>query len=319
MSSLRQLMSALWAALWLNGRLLGLRLRRLFGSDPEADAGPDFQLLGADVLAAEADLDPIEIPAELTARLATTRAELVERAHAAGAPRTSPPVRRRRRAATLTVAAVLGLGVVGAGASALVSGSTGVPAVDRLLGIYEQGLNKPDAAGRPGPSGSDLQPSASKAGEPIETVLPDGSKSVTTFYVAENGNICSAVATLDESGAGTLSCGSPGEVAKAIQDGGDVHGMWGLGTSHILLRGYVSSDVVSLSGRGPSGPLEVQLGEPWTPSSTPAVGSLKPFVAVASLDSPLERDGREPPLALERRSYSFEAVTDEGRQLLIGP
>jgi hypothetical protein len=319
MSSLRQLMSALWAALWLHGRLLGLRLRRLFGRGPEADAGPDYQLLGADVLAAEADSDPIEIPAELAARLAVTRAELAEHAHAVATPRSTPLGGRRRRAAVLTVAAVLGLGVVGAGASALVSGSTGVSAVDRLLGIYEQGLDKPGAVGRGGPSGSDLQPSASKAAEPIETVLPDGSKSVTTFYVAEDGNICSAMTALDESRAGTLSCGSPADVAKAIQDGGDVHGMWGLGASHIVLRGYVSGDVVSLGGRGPSGPLEVQLGEPWTPSSTPAGGSLRPFVAVASLDSQLELDGGEPPSELERRSYSFDAVTDDGRRLGFPP
>jgi hypothetical protein len=312
-------MSALWAALWLHSRLLGLRLRRLFGRGPEADNGPDYQLLGADVLAAEADRDPIDIPAELTARLAVTRAELVERAHAAATPRTSRPGSRRRRTLAVTVAALLGLGVVGAGASALVSGSTGVPAVDRLLGIYEQNLNKPGAADRGGPSGSDLQPSASKAAEPIETVLPDGSKSVTTFYVAQDGGICSAVAALGESGAGTLSCGSPGDIAKAVQGGGELQGMSGLGTSHIVLRGYVGGDVVSLSGRGPRGPLEVRLGEPWTPSSTPAVGSLRPFVAVASLGSPLKLDGSELPPELQQRSYSFEAVTNDGRQLQIRP
>ncbi|HYI81562.1 MAG TPA: hypothetical protein VEW67_11935 [Thermoleophilaceae bacterium] len=319
MSFLRQLTSALWAALWLHGRLLGLRLRRLFGRGPEADTGPDFQLLGADVLAAEADRDPVEIPAELTARLAVTRAELAERAHAAATPRTSPPVRRRRRAATLTVAAVLGLGVVGAGASALVSGSTGVPAVDRLLGIYEQNLSKPGAADRGGPSGSDLQPSASKAAEPIETVLPDGSKSVTTFYVAEDGNICWAVAAEDGSGAGGLGCSSPTDFVKALEAGGYVPGIEVLGMSHIVLRGYVRAAVVSLSGHGPNGPLEVQLGEPWTPSSLPAVGSLRPFVAVASLGSPLKLDGREPLPELERRSYSFDAVTDDGRQFRIRP
>jgi hypothetical protein len=318
-SSLRQLMSALWAALWLHGRLLGLRLRRLFGGGPEADSGPDYQRLGADVLAAEGDRDPVEVPAELTARLAVTRAELAERAHAAATPPSSRLGSRRRRTLAVTVAAVLGLGVLGAGASALISGSTGVPAVDRLLGIYEQNLNKPGTADRGGPSGSDLQPSASKAAEPIETVLPDGSKSVTTFYVAEDGRICWAVATLDGSGAGGLGCSSPRDFAKALEAGGYVPGIEVLGMSHIVLRGYVRGDVVSLSGRGPSGPLEVQLGEPWTPSSSPAVGSLRPFVAVASLGSPLELDGREPLPELERRSYFFDAVTDDGRQLLISP
>ncbi len=318
MSPSRRLLSALWAALWLHGRLVGLRLRRLFGHDPKTDDGPDFQLLGADVLAAEADSDPIEIPAESSARLAAMRAELAERAHAAVPTHTSPLGRRRRRAATLTVAAVLGLGVVGAGASALVSGSTGVPAVDRLLGVYEQNLNKPGAADRGGPSGSDLQPSASKAGEPIETVLPDGSKSVTTFYVSEDGRICWAAITPGASGTGGLGCSSPEEFVKALEAGGYVPGIGGLGTSHIVLQGYVRGDVVSLSGRGPSGPLKIQLGEPWTPSSTPAVGSLRPFVAVASLDSPLKLDLQQLP-ELEQRSYSFDAVTDDGHQLRIRP
>jgi hypothetical protein len=318
-SSLRQLMSALCATLWLHGRLIGLRLRRLFGRRPEADPGPDFQLLGADVLVAEAGRDPIEVPAELIARLAVTRAELAESAHAAATPPTSTRASRRRRTVAVTVAAVVSLGVLGAGASALVSGSTGVPAVDRLLGIYEENLNKPGAGDRGGPSGSDLQPSASKAAEPIETVLPDGSKSVTTFYVAEDGRICSAVATLDGNGVGELGCDWPGEFAQPLEAGGYVPGISGLGTSRVILRGYVRSDVVSLSGRGPSGPLEVQLGDPWTPSSTPAVGTLRPFVAVASFDSPLQLDGHEPPPEFEGRSYSFDPVTDDGRQLRIRP
>lgn len=317
MSSLRQLMSALWAALWLHGRLLGLRLRRLFGRRPEADPGPDFQLLGADVLVAEAGRDPIEVPAELTARLAVTRAELAESAHAAATPPTSRRGSRRRRTVAVTVAAVVSLGVLGAGASALVSGSTGVPAVDRLLGIYEENLNKPGAGDRGGPSGSDLQPSASKAAEPIETVLPDGSRSVTTFYVAEDGRICWAATTPGGRGAGELGCNLPGEFAQPLEAGGYVPGISGLGTSHAILRGYVRSDVVSLGGRGPSGPLEVQLGESWTPSSTPAVGSLRPFVAVAALDSPADLDGRK--LSPEVDWYSFDAVTDKGRRLRIRP
>lgn len=318
MSAPRQMLSALRAALWLHIRLLGLRLRRLFGRAPEADGGPDFHALGADVLAAEANLAPIELPTELTARLATLRAELAGHAQAVAPPRTSPLGTGRRRTVALTVAAVLGLGVAGAGASALVSGTTGVPSVDRLLGIYEQTFDKPSADSY-GPSGSDVKPGASDAAEPMETVLPDGIKSLTTFYVAQDGNICSAVAATDEPGSGTLSCESPRALAKAMEDGGALQGISGLGSSHIALRGFASGDVVSLQAHGPSGPLKVQLGERWTPSSSPTVGALRPFVAIASFDTPLKPDGREPLPEINRRSYFFEAATDDGRRLRISP
>lgn len=315
MSAPRQMLSALRAALWLHIRLLGLRLRRLFGRAPEADGGPDFHALGADVLAAEANLAPIELPTELTARLATLRAELAGHAQAVAPPRTSPLGTGRRRTVALTVAAVLGLGVAGAGASALVSGTTGVPSVDRLLGIYEQNLNKPDAADRRGPSGSDLQPSASKAAEPIETVLPDGTKSETTFYVAEDGRICSAIR--GGSTPATVGCNSPEDIAAAVEAGGYVPNVAGLRPGRIALVGYVRGDVVSLGGRGPSGPLDVQLGQRWTPSSTPAVGTLRPFVAATSFDAPPDSDGGMSLSDLDR--YSFDAVTDDGRRLRISP
>jgi len=317
-SALRQLLAALWAAVWLRGRLLRLRLRRLAGGGPAADAGFDFHLAAAEVPVEGVDYEPIVLPAELVARLEVARAELLDHARG-GAVRQAPTLGvRRRRAVSLFVAAVVGLAGLGAGASALVRGTTGVPAVDRLLGIYEQGLDKPGASDRTGPSGSDLQPGPSKASEPIKTRLPDGSRSVTSFYVAKDGKICWAVAFSDGSGSGGTSCESPRDFVGGMRNGGYAPGI-GFGSNYVVITGYVSGDVVSLSGSGPNGSLDIHLGKSWTPSSKPPVGRLKPFVAVASIDSRSNLDQPDQAREFQLRSYAFAAKMEDGRQIRIRP
>lgn len=313
---LRQMFGAFWAALWLHGQLLGLRLRRLFARGPEVDEGHDFQLLGADVVAAEADRDPVEIPAELAARLDVTRAELL--GHARDAAQRRPRRTRPRGGRSIAVAAVavLGLGVVGAGATALVAGSTGVPAVDRLLGVYDENLDKSGTSDHPGAAG-DLQPSASKAADPIEMTAPDGSVSVTTFYIARDGRVCWAVADRDGRGSGTVSCEQPRYVANGMAEGGYVPGIE-VDDTHVTIRGYVREDVVSLIGRGPGGPLDVQLGSPWKPSA-PELGTPRPFVAVGRLDPGTLSNPAGMQDALTLRNYAFEAETGDGRRFSIEP
>jgi hypothetical protein len=283
-SALRQLLSAIRAAVWLRARLLGLKLRRRFGSAPEADAGPDFQSLGVDVLAAEATH---ELPAELAARLDLTRAELVEHARRGAPPAARPRgARRRRRIASIVLAALLGLGAVGAGASALVSGSTGVPAVDRLLGIYESGLDRPDASERPGPSGSDLQPSPSKASEPIELTLADGSRFVASFYVARDGRICVAVTDADGGVRfGDVQCAVPDSFRQQLaRDDVIVLGTMGYrGT--VVTSGLVSTRAKGLKARVE--PLDIVIGEDWIPDLQGA-DSVRPFVGLGKGESPVD-------------------------------
>jgi hypothetical protein len=316
MSSPRQLLSALWAALWLHGRLLGLRLRRLFGRRPEVHEGHDFHFLGADVAATEADRNSVEIPAELAARLDATRAELLGHARDAAERRARPMRPRGARSIAVAAAAVLGLGVVGVGATALVAGSTGVPAVDRLLGVYDENLDRSGTSDHPGAAG-DLQPSASKAADPIEVTAPDGSASVTTFYIARDGRICWAVADQDGRGAGTVSCEQPRNVANGIAEGGYVPGIE-VDDTHVTLRGYVGEDVLSLTGRGPAGPLDVRLGSPWKPAAS-ELGTLRPFVAVGRLDPETLSDPAGMQDALTLRNYLFDAETGDGRRFSIEP
>jgi hypothetical protein len=308
--ALRQLVAGLWAALWLRGRLLGLRLRRVFGG--AIDDGPDFHRAGADAPVDGIDYGAAELPPELIARLDATRAELLD--HASTALADTAPRRhvRRRRTASLVTAAFLAFGAVGAGASALVTGSTGVPAVDRMLGIYEEELSKPGASERTGPSGAVLQPSSSKASEPIEVVLSDGSRNVTAFYVAQDGRICWAVADGDPDGSGTTSCEMPAGVLNGVRNGVYVPAIE-LDASDVILRGFVRSDVASVSGSGPDGFLEVRLGEPWTPE-VPDAETLRPLVATSSGPKAGPSGSKDDP-RFDLRRYTFEAITDDGRRI----
>jgi hypothetical protein len=312
LSALRNLLASLWAALWLHARLLGIRVRRLFGRAPGGDAtGAGYHLTVAETPVEGVDYDPIDLPPELQTRLAATRADLL--AHAPGATAGRAP-HRRRRTATLVAAFLLTLGVVGTGASALVTGSTGVPAVDRALGIYEAELAKPEASGRPGPSGSDLQPGASGTSTSIDVPLGDGSSIVTGFYTARDGRICAAFANVEGSGTRpVVNCVPPQDLFKHLETD-DVN----LLTTRVLkdevvVIGFVSSRVASLRGDGPSGALDIHLGSLWTPGPKPS-GSLKPFVAVGpNADPPLT--GREFPRSLDPNSYAFEAVAGDGSRI----
>jgi hypothetical protein len=316
-SALRQLLGALWVAGWLRARLVGPRLRRVFGRRTTPDHGPDFYLLGADVLAAEGAREPITLSAELETRLELSRIELLDHARSGAARQARSPGNRRRRTVSLTVAALLGLGVLGAGASAVVSGSTGVAAIDRLLGIYEQGLDEPGAAGRPGPSGSDLQPGPSKATEPIEVTLSNGSRVLVSFYLARDGQICSATADADgQKPTGTSGC-EPSRVLeeRLMSDDGFVPAVNSQGDD-VIVKGYLSSRVVDLRVEGPSGPLDVYLGEAWTPD-LPDATPLRPFVAVGPLASGGATDSV--PRTLDLQNYVFRAVTKDGDRIYITP
>ena len=316
MSALRQLLGALWAAVWLRGRLLGLKLRRLFVRGPEPGTGPDFHLLGADVLADEAAHEPIELPAELAARLESTRAELLGQVRR-GVPAPARPPAARRRVTSIVVVSLLGLGVVGAGASALVTGSTGVPAVDKLLGIYENDLSRP---GSPGDAGHDLRPRAGGTSASVYAPLGEGGwRVVNTAYVGREGNICLAVTSAEDStraGLGSALCEEPRRLGRRLARNG---GLWGVAVdAAVVLSGVVRGDVSTLSGQGPNGPLEVYLGDVWKPD-LPGVGPMRPFLAIGSADigDQTQADGFD--RLMDLRAYDLRAHGDDGKRLEMSP
>jgi hypothetical protein len=308
MSALRRLLASLWAAVWLRGRLLRIRVRRLFGGDPTTAAGNDYYLTAAETPVEGVDYDPSELPAELAVKLDAARAELLDRARSARTGRPDRRRARRRRSFSVATATVLTLALLGGGAAALVTGSTGVPAVDRLLGIFETELDRPAASGQAGGPGRAAQPRSSGASS-VEA--PVGSRRiVSTSYVAENGRICSVLTDEDErQAAGDVACVTADRLAALLaRDDGMVLAVVGE-SDGVVLRGFVAGDVTSLGGRGPGGPLDVRLGATWTPDVSGAV-EVRPFVAVGDPD----RDGLANP-----DDYALRALNDDGGSSAISP
>jgi hypothetical protein len=315
----RQLMW-LWAAVWLRWRLMRITARRLFGGRPTAVGGPDYYLAPAEIPVEGVDYDPAELPAGLLAKLEETRAELLDLRRRSTGPGTSRRARRRRLAA-LATAAVLGAGAVGAGAAALVTGSTGVPAVDRLLGIYEAEMGEPGSPGRSGDGAPDLQPRSSGESTSVEASL--GSRRlVNTSYVARGDRICSAVTDRDaDPGPSYLACLTPSLLATRLaRDDGIVLAVLGERDAAVV-RGFVAGRVTTLEGNGPNGPLDIHLGEKWKPG-LPGVGVLKPFLALGDTKAPGDAKGpnESDPLRLANPGgYTFKGVTEDGERVRIGP
>jgi hypothetical protein len=318
---LRDLLASLWAALWLHARLLGLRVRRLFGGGSVPGSGADYHLTKAETPVEGIDYDPIDLPPELKTRLHATRADLLARVPGAADGGTRRRATRRRTASAVATS-LLALGVVAAGASALVTGSTGVSAVDRVLGIYEKGAGDQEASGGPRPTTDDARPDPSRASASVNAVVADGSRVVSTSYAASSGRVCTAITDVGELDRrrvlGALPCQEPAFVADHMEQAeGYVMGasIWG---DSVVVSGFVSDRFVSMtSGEGPGGPVDVVLGETWAPG-LPELAPMKPFVAVGKRgDKASQRDGDL--WVLNPENYIFDATTDSGERVQIKP
>ncbi len=320
MSAARRQLMWLWAAAWLRWRLARVKARRLFGGRAVAAGGFDYHLAAAEIPVEGVDYDPAELPAHLTAKLEATRVELLERARDRAAP-AIPRRARRRRVAVLATTALLGLGAVGAGAAALVTGSTGVPAVDRLLGIYEADVSEPGSSGRPGGTGRDLQPRSSGSSASVEVRL-GASQIVSTSYVAKDGRVCSALADSKQNrSVGDLACIPPGSLATYLARHHGVVLAVNIVNDQAIIRGLVSGDVTELSGQGPQESIDVHLGEKWTPNLS-GIGSLKPFVALGTPEAPGDPrgpNGSDPLRLADPGGYTFDGVTEDGEGVRIEP
>jgi len=279
--------------------------------------GPDYHLATDEVPIEGRDYDPSDLPPDVMARLDTVRAELLDHVGAVSAG-DRPHRRARRRAISVVAASLLALGVAGAGASAIVTGSTGVPAIDRALGIFEAGMKSPSG---PGPSKDDLHLDVSRQSTSVEAIVTDGTRVASSFYVADSGQVCSFTTALEEPGDGarlrTLACQSPADISERVATKGVFVMATQVWRGSVILRGYVKSETASLSGRGPVGPLQVSLGDAWKPDLSD-LDVVKPFVAIGSRgDEASQRAGDLMVLAPDL--YTFEAQTDGGDQVQISP
>jgi hypothetical protein len=305
MSALWQMLTSVWAAVWLRGRLLAIGVRRRFGSGRGPAVGADYHLTVAETPVEGVDYDPTEIPAALVTGLDAVRAGLLEQARGATAQAPSRRgARRRRRTASSVAVALLTLSILGAGAAAVVVGTTGVPAVDRLLGAFETRSEKP---GSPGLPAGGFQ--ASSRASTIE--VPAGSQTlVSASYVAIDGRVCSALTDPERQDAfGTATCATRTTLEKQFSSrDGMLLGVVGLSEA-VVLRGFVSGRVKSLSGEGPSGPLETRLGEPWKPDGFGGL-EVRPFVAIGGP----EHDGLANP-----DDYVLRTLNEDGSSRRISP
>jgi hypothetical protein len=235
----------------------------------------------------------------LTAGFVGIRADLAATAR----ERAARPARRGRRGLSVVLASVVGLVVVGGAANALVTGSTGVPAADRLLGIYERGLSD---SGANGPSGSDLQPQSGSRSGSVSMMLADGARITSTVYVGRGGRICTAVTRDDGSDtAGGIECVSPDDLRRHLaRDEGYIFSYYRSGTTAIA-HGLVSDRVTGLTGR--EQPLAIELGEAWAASDADIDG-VRLFIAA----------GKATPNVLVRPDdVALVATTEDGRETTI--
>jgi hypothetical protein len=285
MSALGQLFASLWAGMWLRWRVLEMRAQRLFAGVPSVDEGPDFHLAAAGAPVEGVDYEPIELPADLTVRLDAMRGELVDQARAATTRRVPRRGVRRRRVASLVVAAFLTLAVLGAGATALMTGSTGIPAIDRMLGYNAATRDQGNDGGRASrPSREAVTPRLGT--DSLTLIAPyeiDGraQEVVGTSYRSEDGSLCLATTSDDldaptPQGSGT--CLSLRTLRRQIRDRFVVVSSVQVNETTVL-GGYASSDVAHIEIEGPGGALTVKLSEPWRPDGSGGE-ALRSFLAV---------------------------------------
>lgn len=281
--SAARLLAWLWAAVWVRWRLAVVRTRRALGGRPTVvGAGPGYHLPPADVPVDGVDYDVDELPPELLARLEDTRADLLHHARTVAGQRGRRQRARRRRVVSLVTAAVVTLTALGAGATALMTGSTGVPEVDRWLGIYEAASDEQKVGGVD-VSEQDVRPAPSEFGPPVQVrIAGRSSRTIVTAYVSRSGDVCATIIESDHAEkTGNISCVSPSALgARLERDGGAISGSVSVPDGRVLV-GFVTSSVHRVSVRGREGVLDVRLGRTWTPDVS-GVGALRTFVAAES-------------------------------------
>jgi hypothetical protein len=210
--------------------------------------------------------------------LGAIRVELVGAARRRVAAR-----RRRRRVATVTATVVATLALA-ASAGALISGTTGVGAVDEFLGRVEvsgQGGGS-DRAGEGGPIPS-LAPAASgSASAPLELTDVGVPGTSLVAYVSSGGPICSVLLRPHGEGAGEAregwGCVAPDALSRSLA-GDSVLLADVRSDGHMLVSGYAGHNVEEIDVSGPGGPFDVRMAKPWTPDVDGAA-TVRPFLAV---------------------------------------
>jgi hypothetical protein len=233
--------------------------------------------------------------------LGAIRVELVNAARRRAAAR-----HRRRRMATVA-ATTVGTLAMATGASALIGGSTGVPAIDDFLGLVESSTQTSSTqADRAFPR---VTPRPGTATMPLYAV----NGVVAVAYVSKDGDICTAISKPHGEGAGEaregFGCMAPDALSRDLA--GDVAFVSHVrAMDHLVVMGFARPEVERLDLVRAGGVFTVELGEPWTPQADGGPET-RPFVAVGK-DGGVEAVG-------DPRGYSIEARMEGGGTEVVGP
>jgi len=310
MSRVVDMVGALWAAVWVRWELMRARRARRAAGRDRADDSLVLAMMAVPVEGV--DYEPLELDADLRRRLETTAADLLSAAPAVaerGASR-----RRPLRAAAATAGAVLAVIAVAASASALIAGTTGVPAMDRLLGIWESGLDRDTVPDRPGLTPEDVRPSS--AGPTLAYDVQDGPSGTATSFIGASRRIC-MVHSFDRGTTGAPVCESPTSLGRALAADGLQAFQLDVRPAGVAIVGQVEDGVDEIRVNGPMGAMTVVLGEAWKPSGT-GIGPIRPFAAVAPLGgvgSEMKRGSAASALS----EYSFVVRAADGSTRTVTP
>jgi len=223
--------------------------------------------------------------------------------------------RRLRRHRLLAVAVLPALLLTAsAGAAAVGDLTTGLPAVDRLLGTEGQ----PD-------DGTDPLPGPGNASEPLR--LPnsaDGTGAGAVAYLSRDGRVCKAQGDFRRSdgaprGTSGGGCYAPSDLARILSRRtaiccGSVHG-----PDRRIYDGFASGDVIALRFFTDDGAtFEATLTPAWTPDA-PGAKPIRLFVAIDERDLDVGTDGIVQPHELDsmKQGYRVEAELRDGRTVQI--
>jgi hypothetical protein len=265
------------------------------------------------------DIVLIAYTPEQAARRDHIRSALVAEAERVSAKRRRRRRVRRHRVAAFACVLALTAGVVTAGGSALLTGSTGSDAVDAFLNLHasHNGESPPTHAANPGPGG-DTRPSLDSASRPVSVPLPQNdSSAVGVSYISNDGRLCGVLRASKRTDTAStvdnlLGCVQP-QFAYEQVEGVPATVVGARISDAVLLHGYAREDVAKLAVHGPFGLYTVAMAKPWTPNTPGAVG-LRPFFAVA--EGRFGPDGitvGEEGALTDRRNYLLTATFADGR------
>jgi hypothetical protein len=240
--------------------------------------------LTAPVEAGDQEPEALEITADLRARMAAQRDEVVAAARAASAgERLDRRARRARRAIVVVVLGLL-LPLVSAGV-----GTIGVGPVDAFLGLEEADLG-PGLQRMPTPF--NMTDSRPRLASSVELAIPwkAGEMGEAIAYVSEGNHLCSFTGSARmglTGGTGGGSCGPMEHIASEL-DRLTVASVGTMGGENVSVHGFVTDEVDGVLIDGPLGDTTAYLSEAWVPDLEGA-RPLKFFVGVFPFRKPGER------------------------------